>query len=90
MTNQHMTSKKKARYTVRFRGRAKGVEIYRGNSERIMYSHVSAMEYILMDTLGTGDIEIIEDGKSRWIDYRDGVRDGFPESATWPWPNNKA
>lgn len=58
-------------------GRGPVAEIYKGDDETIMYSHVSAMEYVLADAYGSGDIEIVEDGESRWIDYRDGIRDGM-------------
>jgi len=50
-------------------------EVYRGDSETEMYSHVSAIEHTLALTRATADIEIVEDGRERWIDYQDGVRD---------------
>ena len=49
-------------------------EMYKGSSEVIMYSHVNTIEGTLMATSGTANIEIVEDGESRWIDYRNGGR----------------
>jgi hypothetical protein len=54
---------------------AKVQTIYQGTSEAVMYSHVSAVELALMATYdGAVDIEIIQDGHSRWLEYRDGKR----------------
>jgi hypothetical protein len=51
------------------------VTLYTGHSETAMYSHVSAIEMALMLAHdATAEIEIVEDGESRWIEYRDGQR----------------
>jgi hypothetical protein len=56
-------------------------EVYQGGDETVMYSHVSAIEWTLAMTGGTAEIEIVEDGRERWIDYQDGKRDGLPQEA---------
>ena len=61
------------RYTVHLHGSAKTTQIYRGNSTSVMYSHVTAVETTLKETHGTAEIEIVENGESRWVQYRDGV-----------------
>lgn len=70
---------KQKRYTVNFYPARKGPEstpqkLYQGNSETNMYSHVSAVELVLSSTYESGNIEIVEHGESRWIDYITGVR----------------
>jgi hypothetical protein len=49
--------------------------IYKGTDEAVMYSYVNALEFAL-ETANDGgaEIEIIQDGQSRWIEYRDGTR----------------
>jgi hypothetical protein len=41
-------------------------------TETLMYSHVNAMEWTLQASGGTADIEIVQDGESRWIEYVNG------------------
>lgn len=43
-------------------------------TETLMYSHVNAIEWTLSAVGGTAEIEIEQDGESRWIQYADGVR----------------
>ena len=40
----------------------------------LMYSHVNVAEWVLQGTGGTAEIEIIENGESRWIEYANGER----------------
>lgn len=44
------------------------------NTESHMYSHLNAIEHTLEALRATTEIEIIENGESRWIEYRDGNR----------------
>jgi hypothetical protein len=53
--------------------------IYTGEDEYIMYSHVSAVEFTLMACYGTAEIEIVDAGVSRWIEYQEGVRADIQE-----------
>lgn len=49
---------------------------YRGSASdsSAMYAHLNTIERTLTATRGTADIEIIENGESRWIEYRAGRR----------------
>jgi len=50
--------------------------VYRGSAadDTDMYSHLSTVEDTLAAVRATADIEIIENGESRWIEYRAGRR----------------
>jgi hypothetical protein len=52
--------------------------LYRGNSESIMYSHVTAVEFTLSACHATADIEIIDNGESRYLNYVGGRRIDIP------------
>jgi len=49
--------------------------VYTGDDETVMYSHVSAIEWTLVACYGTAEIEIVDAGASRWIEYQEGERD---------------
>ena len=61
------------RFSLLFHRWPKSFAVWTGDDEAILYSHVNAFEYAL-EGQGNGELEIVEDGESRWITYRDGER----------------
>ena len=48
--------------------------VFQGDDEPLMYSHVNAVEWALEAVHGTAEIEIVDNGESRWIEYQEGKR----------------
>jgi hypothetical protein len=64
---------------------ALGRTVHIGTSQADMHSHLNAVEATLQEARGTAHIEIRQRRRSRWIEYREGVRreSALPALAAW-------
>ena len=65
------------RYTIILHARMRAVTVYQGDSLPAMAAAQCAVEHTLATTRQSAEIEILENGESRWTEYDKGKRAGF-------------